>query len=336
MQRREPGDEFCYTLRFVARPVDYHPEPRFEIERNVTIFRGTTPAIVRGTTIDESFCGGSGGKLLSLRCTGADLPYNCDEWRIPVSGGLAVLQEGFAVWELFGIDLALTADWEMVCYEINSGPCIKNENKEMLHSLVDITLPFGYELSRPDPKLRWNVLVDTHPAELRAAAGCPTAKEGGAKPAAGDAATVQEKWREPVENLMARFGCGSAAAVEALTKSDGHAGKAAAALRLSFQEIPRVGTERPKSAGAEAAARSAAEQQAEKNEETAEDNVGAEAQAAREDKADAQQGVEEQAAANAALAEARQDASDAQTESGEETEVPAPAPAPPVTSAAER
>ena len=99
----EPGDEFCYTLRFVARPVDYHPEPRFEIERNVTIFRGTTPTIVRGTTIDEAFCG-SGGKLLSLRCTGADLPYNCDEWRIPVSGGLAVLQEGFAVWELFGID----------------------------------------------------------------------------------------------------------------------------------------------------------------------------------------------------------------------------------------
>ena len=241
-----------------------------------------------------------------------------------------------AAWELFGIDLALTADWEMVCYEINSGPCIKNENKEMLHSLVDITLPFGYELSRPDPKLRWNVLVDTHPAELRAAAGCPTAKEGGAKPAAGDAAAVKEKWREPVDNLMARFGCGSAAAVESLTKSDGHAGKAAAALRLSFQEIPRVGTERPKSAGAEAAARSAAEQQAEKNEETAEDNVGAEAQAAREDKADAQQGVEEQAAANVALAEARQDASDAQTESGEETEAPAPAPAPPVASGADQ
>jgi hypothetical protein len=53
-----------------------------------------------------------------------------------------------ASYELFGIDYAMTADWGVVCYEINSGPCMKPENRPMLHDMLDIVLPFGYDPQR--------------------------------------------------------------------------------------------------------------------------------------------------------------------------------------------
>ena len=154
-----------------------------------------------------------------------------------------------AAWELFGIDLALTNDWTMTCYEINSGPCIKLGNKPMLHDMLDIALPFGFDTARPDPKTNWEMLVDADPTAMRASLGVEEAKTAAppASPTAvgshagGEQLPEDEhppEWQEQLANLSARFGCGSQVALTALQNADGHAGKAASALRAQFNDSP--------------------------------------------------------------------------------------------------
>ena len=177
-----------------------------------------------------------------------------------------------AAWELFGIDIALTADWTMLFYEINSGPCVKPENKPFLHDLLDIALPFGYDPRRQDmAKKSFELLVDEEPLAMRAALGVeeatqqsppPPVASSGAQAGAGAPAvrvTPQapaqqsgtelvphpQEWEQPIVNLSGRFGCGRELALVAMREANGHAGKAAAALREKFQEVPLKRVELP-------------------------------------------------------------------------------------------
>lgn len=177
-----------------------------------------------------------------------------------------------AAYELFGIDLALTEDWEMCCYEINSGPCVKPENKPMLHDLLDIALPFGYDPERQGmAKKAFEILVDEEPSALRAAVGVEestqspppvspqpqTGTQGGTGAAAVPAppqvqadrgctqAAMPQEWEQAVANLSGRFGCGRDLAIAAMREANGHAGKAAASLRAKFKESPLTRVELP-------------------------------------------------------------------------------------------
>ena len=215
-----------------------------------------------------------------------------------------------AAYELFGIDLALTNDWDMCCYEINSGPCIKPENKPMLHDLLDIALPFGFDPKRQDmAKQAFELLVDADPTAMRAALGVEESQQqqqppppqeaqkqppplspaaigtsvtaaaaaaaaaGGSSSGSGscgdklqtssgpsDTQLVPAEWTEQVSNLSKRFGCGSDVALKVLQGANGHAGKAAAALRAQFKESPLERVQVPLSADvAEARAAAAAQ-----------------------------------------------------------------------------
>ena len=94
-----------------------------------------------------------------------------------------------ASYELFGIDYAMTADWGVVCYEINSGPCMKPENRPMLHDMLDIVLPFGYDpqrcaVCRAAPRRRlsqWPCAGSTPKATRASAAGSSSTRPPSAR-----------------------------------------------------------------------------------------------------------------------------------------------------------
>jgi hypothetical protein len=66
-----------------------------------------------------------------------------------------------------GIDLAFTADWGVCCYEINSAPSMKPTSKPMLHDLMDVVLPFGYEPRVPAGEDSWHLAYECEPDVLR-------------------------------------------------------------------------------------------------------------------------------------------------------------------------
>jgi hypothetical protein len=178
-----------------------------------------------------------------------------------------------AAYELFGIDIALSENWDMCCYEINSGPCVKPENKPMLHDLLDIALPFGYDPKRQDmAKKAFEILVDEEPSVMRAALGVEESRQQSPpsqqpvvpQPQTGTDAVavlapphvqvkqsptpvqiVPHDWEQPLANLSARFGCGKDVAIAAMQEANGHAGKAASSLREKFQDSPLKRVELP-------------------------------------------------------------------------------------------